>query len=51
VYLYSLSHRTYLCIIFSLFLHIYNYAAIDSLVVDGYHEVSGYFGGFDPGDT
>jgi hypothetical protein len=43
---YSLSRWTYPCII-SFFLHMYNYAVIDS----GYGEASGSCGGFDPGDA
>jgi hypothetical protein len=46
VHFYSLSHQTYHCIIF-LFLHMYNYAVIDS----GYCEVSGYVERFDLGDA
>jgi hypothetical protein len=46
VHLYSLSRRTYPCII-SLFLHVFDYATIDS----GYRETSGYVEGFDPKDA
>jgi hypothetical protein len=47
VHFYSLSCRTYPCIIYLFFLHMYDYAVIDS----GNHEASGYVGGFDPGDA
>jgi hypothetical protein len=43
---YSLSRWTYPCIII-FFLHMYNYAVINS----GYREASSYVGGFDPEDA
>jgi hypothetical protein len=49
MYLYLLSRRTYPCIIF-LLLHMYNYAVIDSLGDDRYHEASSC-GGFDLEDV
>jgi hypothetical protein len=44
---YSLSHRAYPCIIFLFFLHIYDYAVLDS----EYREASDSYGGLDPGDA
>ena len=41
---YLLSRRTNTCIISIFFLHMYDYVVIDS----GYHDASGYVGGFDP---
>jgi hypothetical protein len=43
---YSLSRQTYL-VLFPFFLHMYDYAVLDS----GYCEASGSCGGFDPGDA
>jgi hypothetical protein len=42
---YSLNYWTYPYIISLFFLHMHNYAVIDSV----YHEASSYVGGFDPG--
>jgi hypothetical protein len=38
-------------VLFTFFLHMYNYTVIDSLTEDGYYEASGYVGGFDWGDA
>jgi hypothetical protein len=46
MHLYSLSRRTYPCII-SLFFYMFDYTVLDS----GYREASGYVGGFDLGDA
>jgi hypothetical protein len=44
---YSLSRRTYPCIIFLFFLYMYDYSVLDS----GYREASGSCGEFDLGDA